>query len=186
MTNIQPGDVFVKTRGGRNLILLMLPRTERSGKQPYVRLSTQNHNIDSAYWTDRDRVGNFSSGQRYRYVGTVPPAYIDIIVNQEVKLKFTVIVCDYSEHASSPTTRAVKVTGTSPEDAASAAEVEIATEIWNRRYPELGEPYDQNPRMDDEWIDCMESAGTKAVIAGHPKVYVEDEIYELTTKERHG
>jgi hypothetical protein len=181
MSNIQPGDVFVKVRGGRELILLMLPRTQRSGKQPYVRLSTKDHNVDAAYWTDRNRVGNFSGGQRYEYMGTVPQEYIDILVNAKTKQNYTVIICDYSEHASSPTTRAVKVEGTSPEDAASMAEVTIATEIWKRRYPELGEPYDQDPRMDDEWMDCMESVGTKAVIEGRPKIYVEDEIYNLTS-----
>jgi hypothetical protein len=183
MTNIQPGDVFVKTRGGRELILLMLPRTERSGKQPYSRLSTQKHDIDSAYWTDRERIGNFTGGQRYKYVGTVPPEYIDIIVNQEVKLKFTVIINDYSGSYAMPRTCVVRAFGSSPEDAAGDAEVEIAGRIFKREY---GDHDPTSGGWDDEWIKCMEAAGTKAVIAGHPKVYVEDEIYELTTKETHG
>lgn len=182
MSKIQPGDVFVKRRADKDMILLMLPRTERSGKQPYVRLSTREHNTDSAYWTDRERVGKFSGNQRYKYMGTVPPEYMDILIKQEVKHKYTVIIADYSESFAAPTMRAVKVTGTSPEDAASNAEVVIATKLWHKRYPGIGEPYDQEPSMDDEWISCMEAAGTTAVIEGHPKIYIEDAIYE-TTKE---
>lgn len=90
---------------------------------------------------------------------------------------FTVILADYSEHASSPRTRVVQVTAETPESAASVAEVVIASETWHRRYPEMGEPTDVEPRMDDEWIDCMDSVGTLAVIEGHPNTFIDDAIY---------
>lgn len=179
MSKIQPGDVFVKRRADRDMILLMLPRTERSGKQPYVRLSTREHNTDSAYWTDRERVGSFSGNKRYEYVGTIPPEYMDILIRQEVKHKYTVIIADYSQSFAAPTTRAVKVTGHSPEDAAGDAEVVVAGRIFEREY---GDHDPTSGGWDDEWIKCMEAAGTLAVIEGHPKVYIEDAIYE-TIKE---
>lgn len=91
---------------------------------------------------------------------------------------YTVIINDYAEHVSFPVVKAIQVTAESPESAAGVAEVVVATEIWKRRYPELGEPHEQDPRMDDEWIDCMEAAGTLAVIEGNVKTWIADEIYD--------
>lgn len=90
---------------------------------------------------------------------------------------FTVILHSYGEHPSVPRTHAVQVEGNSPEDAAGVAEVVIASETWKRRYPEMGEPQDANPPMDEEWISCMESVGTLVVIEGHPKTFIDDDIY---------
>jgi hypothetical protein len=91
---------------------------------------------------------------------------------------YTVILADSSEHPTVPRTRVVQVEAHSPEDAASIAEVTIASETWHRRYPEMGEPENAEPRMDDEWIDCMESVGTLTVIEGHPQTFTDDEIYQ--------
>ena len=91
---------------------------------------------------------------------------------------FTVILADYSERSmswTSPTTRVVQVEGNSPEDAAGTAEVVIASETWKRRHPNVA--IGANPQMDDEWITCMESVGTLVVIEGHPKTFIDDDIY---------
>lgn len=94
-------------------------------------------------------------------------------------MDYTIIVHDYGESPSTPRTHAVQETADSPLNAASLGEIEIASATWHRRYPEQGEPYDANPRMDDEWMACMESVSVLAVIEGHPKTYVEDAIYDL-------
>jgi hypothetical protein len=91
---------------------------------------------------------------------------------------YTVIVYDYSDTARG-LMLAVQVQGDSPETAAGVAEVVIATQVWNRRHPGVGEPYNQEPRMDEEWIACMEAVDAKAVIEGHPRVYIEDDIYNF-------
>jgi hypothetical protein len=95
---------------------------------------------------------------------------------------YTVIIYDYSDTASARGLRVatVQVQADAVEAAAGVAEVVIATEVWNKRHPGIGEPHDQEPRMDDEWIACMEAVGTKAVIEGHPRVYIEDDIYNAT------
>lgn len=92
-------------------------------------------------------------------------------------MDYTVILHDYSEHPAHPETRAMQVEAPMPEGAAGVAEVIVATETWHRRYPEQGEPHNANPSMDDEWIDCMQSVGTVAVIEGHPRTFIDDEIY---------
>lgn len=93
-------------------------------------------------------------------------------------MDYTVIVADYGEHPTIPRTRAIlSPDQPTPEHAAGLAEVIVATETWERRYPDQGEPYDAEPRMDDEWIACMESVSTLAVIEGTPTVILEDDIY---------
>lgn len=93
--------------------------------------------------------------------------------------EYTVILADHSVHRNVDVTRALKVEGGFPEDAAGNAETALASEIWNRRYPDRGQPETHPDEFSDEdWIACMESVSTLAVIVGHPRVFVEDDIYD--------
>lgn len=75
---IQPGDVFVKRWGDRDLVHIMLPRG-RHGKQPYMILDSGNQD---ATWNDRrSTYGNTTVNRRWRYVGTIPPIYLGQLVS---------------------------------------------------------------------------------------------------------
>jgi len=76
---IQPGDIFVKT-WGMEKVIMMLPRRPNSAKQWYLRLSTGT--VESAWWEDRNGVGN--PRKPWRYVGTVPEEFMHILMPVEV------------------------------------------------------------------------------------------------------
>jgi hypothetical protein len=72
--HIQSGDVFVKRWGQRNLVHVMLARSPRSAKQPYMILPSGG--TDSTWCTLRNRYGNTSTDRRWHYVGTMPERYL--------------------------------------------------------------------------------------------------------------
>ncbi len=67
---IQPGDVFVKRWGVRDLVHVMLPMNSRSAKQPYMNLASGT--TDSTYNHKRSSYGSRSGKNRWRHVGTIP------------------------------------------------------------------------------------------------------------------
>ena len=77
---IQPGDVFVKRWGERELIHVMLPRGPHSRKQTYMRLPSGG--IDSTWCRQRHSYGNTSTERRWRYVGTVPDWFLTELLQQ--------------------------------------------------------------------------------------------------------
>lgn len=77
---IKPGDVMVKRWGQRNLVHVMLPRNSRSAKQPYMILSSGG--IDSTYTNYRSRYGNTTTDRRWCYVGTIPTAYLNELIER--------------------------------------------------------------------------------------------------------
>lgn len=68
---IEPGDVFVKEWGKREIVLVVLPKSPDQAKTPYLRIGGGR---DSIWSTRRDSFG----GRRnpYRYVGTVPEWFL--------------------------------------------------------------------------------------------------------------
>lgn len=92
---------------------------------------------------------------------------------------YTVIIADHSEHREAGLIVVVQVRGETPLDAASNAEVDVASKIFERSYGADVDPINGN--HDEEWIWCMEHASTLVVIEGTPKTFVEDAIYEETT-----
>lgn len=93
---------------------------------------------------------------------------------------FTVVLKDYGHPSGPPGTGetvVVRARGATPEHAAGEAECGVAIEIWKQRWPELDVLKSAELGMDDEWMACMESVHTLAVIDGLPTVWFEDGIY---------
>jgi hypothetical protein len=78
--NIQPGDVFVKDWGQRQLVHVMLPRTPKSAKQPYMILSSGGR--DSTWCTRRSSYGNTTTDRRWRYVGQIPAEWLSMLIGR--------------------------------------------------------------------------------------------------------
>jgi hypothetical protein len=77
MALIQPGDIFVRPYGGREIIHLYLERGLGSGKQPYIVLTGVTS--DSTWNMTREAVERRPYASRkglWRFVGTVPQGYI--------------------------------------------------------------------------------------------------------------
>lgn len=102
------------------------------------------------------------------------------MTDHESTVPYTVLVDDYSlcgASPSSPQMRAIQVEVPGPEHAAGTAEVVVALETWRRRYPDRGEPQEEHtPEGDADWIGCMESVSTIAVIEGWPVLMIGDDI----------
>lgn len=73
---VQAGDVFVKQWGQREIVLVMLPRTPSSAKQPYLRLPAGT--TEGGYWSRREQLDR----RKYRYVGTVPLMFLPDLIGR--------------------------------------------------------------------------------------------------------
>lgn len=74
-TPIQPGDVFVRQYGDKELVHVILPESEWSAKIPYLRL--HGISIDSTW--NRTREGYGGHKKKWHYVGTVPAYWLDYL-----------------------------------------------------------------------------------------------------------
>lgn len=79
--HIQPGDVFVKPWGRRQIVHVFLPPRRNSNKQYYMRLHSGN--IDSTWVENRSGMTDeyaYSGG--YCFVGTVPQWFLQQLMEQ--------------------------------------------------------------------------------------------------------
>jgi hypothetical protein len=77
---IQPGDLFVKDWGTKQLAHVMLPKGPRSAKQPYMLLGSGNY---ESTWSDsRSRYGNTTTDRRWRFVGTIPAEHLTVLFDR--------------------------------------------------------------------------------------------------------
>ena len=78
---VQPGDVFVKRWGSKQLVHVMLPPTPSSAKQPYMVLDSGN--TESTHNKHRSTYGNTTTKVRWHYVGTIPEPYLSHLVEHK-------------------------------------------------------------------------------------------------------
>lgn len=72
---IQPGDVFVKQWGKREIVLIMLPHSPNVAKQRYQRVGGGQ---ESTWSTSRSAMEERKYGGGYAYKGTMPVELIEL------------------------------------------------------------------------------------------------------------
>lgn len=79
---IQPGDVFVRIWGKKELVYLMLPIGSNTAKQPYLRLHTGG--VDSTWCHTRTAyaAGNWRRVITHHYKGTVPEWFLKQLMEE--------------------------------------------------------------------------------------------------------
>lgn len=123
---IQPGDVFVKRWGKRELVHVMLTPSPRSSKQPYMILSSGG--TDSTNCRRRSRYGNTMSKVRWHYIGTIPPFYL------------TELMGTYGDDMTTDwlgTNRASGFSESFPEGALNAKQLRTILSLDDRRYGKI-------------------------------------------------